>query len=85
MDSPQAACAISKYKLLENFLELLHFSHEIREKLQLQLSDLDSLTYAKCKSMAENYQLAWQELKSNYFQKWTSKPMELLEFTRKVT
>ncbi|KAL7740412.1 hypothetical protein ACLKA6_013207 [Drosophila palustris] len=81
LQSPQAACAVSKYKLLESFLDLLHCSIELRKKLQLQLPDLDRLTYAKCKSMAGDYQLAWQQLKSDYFQQWTSKPEDLLEFT----
>ncbi|KAH8377062.1 hypothetical protein KR093_003207 [Drosophila rubida] len=82
LSTPQAACAVSKYKFLNNFIEILHCSSELREKLQLQLADINSLTYAKCKHMAVDYQLAWSQLKSNYFQQWTYKPVELQEFTK---
>ncbi|KAH8273838.1 hypothetical protein KR044_001919 [Drosophila immigrans] len=82
LSTPQAACAVSKYKLLHNFLDVLQCSSELREKLQLQLTDLNSLTYRKCKEMAVNYQLTWSELKSSYFQQWTQKPKELQEFTK---
>ncbi|KAH8393115.1 hypothetical protein KR215_010722 [Drosophila sulfurigaster] len=82
LSTPQAACAVSKYKLLHGFLDILHCCSELREKLQLQLTDLDSLSYAKCKKMAVDYQLAWSQLKSEYFQQWTQKPNDLQEFTK---
>lgn len=74
--------AVSKYKLMLNFIDLLHSCSELREKLQLEMSDLEELTYAKCKSLSRDHQLAWDQLKSAYFQQWTSKPKELLEFTK---
>lgn len=82
LDTPQAAMAISKYKLMLTFLDLLHSCSELRDKLQLTLSDLEELTYARCKSMSRDHQLAWHQLKTAYFQQWTSKPKELLEFTK---
>lgn len=74
--------AVSKYKLMLNFIDLLHSCSELREKLQLEMSDLEELTYAKYKSLSRDHQLAWHQLKSAYFQQWTSKPKELLEFTK---
>lgn len=81
LDTPQAAMSVSKYKLMLNFLDLLRCSSELREKFKLQLSDLEKLTYSGCKSLASDYQLGWNQLKCDYFQQWTSKPKELLEFT----
>lgn len=81
LDTPQAAMSVSKYKLMLIFLDLLRCSSELRDKFQLELSDLEKLTYARCKSLASDYQLGWNQLKSNYFEQWTSKPKELLEFT----
>ncbi|KAH8400548.1 hypothetical protein KR222_006182 [Zaprionus bogoriensis] len=80
--TPQAAMAVSKYRLMLNFLDILQCCSELQRRLQLELEDLQELTYAKCKAMARAHQLAWTQLKADYFQQWTCKPKELLEFTK---
>lgn len=82
LDTPQAAMSVSKYKLMVNFLALMRCSSELREKFHLELSDLEKLTYTKCKSMATDYQQAWNQLKCDYFRQWTNKPKELQKFTK---
>ncbi|EDW03209.1 tRNA-specific adenosine deaminase 1 [Drosophila grimshawi] len=84
LDTPQAALDVSKYKLLLNFLNLLNGCAELRQKLCLQLSDVQNLSYAQCKALAKDYQLVWQQLKCDYFQQWTCKPKELLDFSKQA-
>ncbi|XP_016962170.1 tRNA-specific adenosine deaminase 1 [Drosophila biarmipes] len=81
VNTPQAALAISKYKLFLTFKELLRFNPKLSEKFDQNLSDIDLLTYAACKELAEDYQLAWRQVKAKYFLQWTKKPPELLNFS----
>ncbi|XP_064548105.1 tRNA-specific adenosine deaminase 1 [Drosophila montana] len=84
LNTVQAALAVSKYRLLLNCLDLLHCCQELREKFGLHLTDLQTMSYAACKALAKDYQLAWRELKCEYFKQWTCKPKELLEFSKQT-
>ncbi|XP_017014719.2 tRNA-specific adenosine deaminase 1 [Drosophila takahashii] len=83
VDTPQAALAVSKYKLFLSFLELHRSNPKLSEKFDKNLSDLELITYASCKDLSRDYQLAWRQVKDKYFLQWIKKPQELLEFTPK--
>ncbi|KAH8283680.1 hypothetical protein KR018_011649 [Drosophila ironensis] len=83
IDSPQAALAISKYKLFLTFLDCIHANAALSERFQKAITSRENITYASCKSWSTDYQLAWRQLKEQYFCHWTQKPSSLLEFTRK--
>ncbi|XP_017068135.2 tRNA-specific adenosine deaminase 1 [Drosophila eugracilis] len=81
LNTHQAALAISKYNFFLNFLDLLKSKTLLCEMLDINLSDLDHITYSSCKDLAKEYQLAWRHIKDQYFLQWTKKPNELLNFT----
>ncbi|XP_016989667.1 tRNA-specific adenosine deaminase 1 [Drosophila rhopaloa] len=81
MNTPQAALAVSKYNLFLTFLDLLRFNPKLCEKFNQSITDHERITYASCKVLAADYQLAWRQLKDKYFLQWTKKPHELLNFT----
>ncbi|KAH8353172.1 hypothetical protein KR084_009427, partial [Drosophila pseudotakahashii] len=83
LNTPQAALAVSKYKLFLTFLEFHRFNPKLSEKFNKNLSDLELMTYASCKDLSRDYQLAWRQIKDKYFLQWTKKPHELLDFTPK--
>ncbi|EDW13489.1 tRNA-specific adenosine deaminase 1 isoform X1 [Drosophila mojavensis] len=82
LNTMQAALEVSKYKLFINFMDLLSGCSEVREKLGLKLEEVKYLSYSELKALSKDYQLAWQQLKSEYFKLWTTKPKELLEFRK---
>lgn len=82
LNTTQAALEVSKYKLFINFMDLLSDCSEMREKLGVKLEAVKNLSYAELKALSKDYQLAWQQLKSEYFMLWTNKPKELLEFRK---
>ncbi|XP_017966319.1 tRNA-specific adenosine deaminase 1 isoform X2 [Drosophila navojoa] len=82
LNTTQAALEVSKYKLFINFMELLSGCSEVREKLGLRVEEIKNLSYSEVKALSKDYQLAWQQLKREYFMSWTTKPKELLEFRR---
>ncbi|XP_030377150.1 tRNA-specific adenosine deaminase 1 [Scaptodrosophila lebanonensis] len=85
LDTPQAALEISKYKLLNSFVELLSCSSSLCKRFNLKSEQLNDLTYIECKTLAAEYQTAWKLLKQNYFRQWTCKPEELQNFTKNAS
>ncbi|KAI8043131.1 tRNA-specific adenosine deaminase 1 [Drosophila gunungcola] len=81
MNTPQAALSVSKYNLFLSFLDILRFNPKLCEKFNENIFNLETMSYASCKDLAANYQMAWRQLKDIYFIQWTKKPNELLNFT----
>lgn len=78
-NTPSGRLAISKVELFRCYLDILK---RFNETLELYPADTDfnSLQYCDAKNASESYQQAWNDLKQNYFQVWTTKMDELNTF-----
>lgn len=70
---------ISKIELFRLYLEIVKKISNVR-KLYAPHIDLNCLRYCDAKAAAVDYQIIWNDLKQNYFEYWTAKPEELLQF-----
>ncbi|XP_014098748.3 tRNA-specific adenosine deaminase 1 [Bactrocera oleae] len=79
--TPEAAVKISKYNLLQEFVDILRVEPKLRQKYRIDSKELTYLKYHQYKQLAREYQAAWTLAKQNYFSQWTEKPPNLLEFS----
>ncbi|KAL6480664.1 hypothetical protein MHYP_G00116970 [Metynnis hypsauchen] len=80
LGTPQARSLISKVELFHSFLELLATVDDSQLPKSLRGKELSS--YWDYKQAAEEYQQAWDALRSQVFPLWTRSPRDLLLFCR---
>ncbi|XP_055846870.1 tRNA-specific adenosine deaminase 1 [Episyrphus balteatus] len=80
LQTKKASLKISKLQLLEEFCEFVKSHSELKTKFILGEDDLESKTYRELKEMSQEYQDSWKVLKESYFQQWTKRPDNILDF-----
>lgn len=81
-----ASIKVSRYHLLQLYVNLLKRMRYIQEGLQIEsIETLESMKYSNIKLLAYKYQRAWLKCKTSYFKCWTKKPEEYMNFSLENT
>ncbi|XP_013101145.1 tRNA-specific adenosine deaminase 1 [Stomoxys calcitrans] len=80
LNTAQAALAISKFHLFKKFVEIVKLKPQ---SFNICCDDLENKSYLELKSMSNDYQNAWSEMKCKYFKQWSAKPENLIKFQLK--
>lgn len=80
LKTPRGRMMISKVELFRNYIEIVRKINKILKIYPADI-DFDKLQYYDAKKAVTNYQQVWNDLKHDYFKCWTTKPIELLQFT----
>ncbi|XP_037905780.1 tRNA-specific adenosine deaminase 1 isoform X1 [Hermetia illucens] len=74
------ALRISKVWLFHEFVSTLSSQPSLQKSFYPNSDDFHKITYKEAKFCSEEYQSAWNLLKTDYFQNWTKKSEKLLDF-----